>query len=310
MVVPDYGDLMIPALEVLVAAGGELTENMLASDLAAKLMLTDADLAEELPSGRASLFRERLRWALSYLVQTGHVETGGGSVRATSAAHATLAKFAANIPHAFTFSEGVRPSLAANAFNDAAAPAYVPPPADTGSSATQEELVGRLMSAHAASLQHLRNEVLSRLIVQTPAFFEGVVADLLVALGYGRHRDALLEQLNRRGDGGVDGSIESDELGLDIIYIQAKRYRAGVAVQISDVRDFAGSLEANRATKGVFVTTSRFPASAHEFVRTYPRRIRLIDGSQLVEMMIRTNLGVLVRERLDVKVLDESYFTT
>ncbi len=310
MAVPDYRDLMIPALEVLVAAGGELTENMLAGDLARKLMLTDEDLAEELPSGRTSLFRERLRWALSYLVQTGHVETGGGSVRTTSAAQATLAKSAANIPHAFTFSEGTRPSLAINAFNDGPAADYEPPPGDPGSSAAQEDLVARLMSAHAASMQHLRNEVLSRLIVQTPTFFEYVVADLLVALGYGRHRDALLEQLNRRGDGGVDGSIESDELGLDIIYIQAKRYRAGVPVQISDVRDFAGSLEANRATKGVFVTTSRFPASAHEFVRTYPRRIRLIDGVQLVDLMIRTNLGVLVRERLEVKVLDESYFVT
>jgi restriction system protein len=135
-----------------------------------------------------------------------------------------------------------------------------------------------------------------------------VVADLLVALGYGRQRETLLDQLNRRGDGGVDGSIESDELGLDVIYIQAKRYRTGVPVQISDVRDFAGSLEANRASKGVFVTTSRFPASAHEFVRAYPRRIRLIDGVQLVDLMIRTNLGVLVRERIEIKALDESYF--
>ncbi len=309
MAVPDYRDLMMPALEVLLDAGGELTENMLAADLALKLMLTDDDLAEVLPSGRESLFRERLRWALSYLVQTGHVETGGGSVRATSAARVTLAK-SANTPHPFTIGEGARPSLAINAFHDGPGPAYVPPAADPDSAATQEDLVARLMSAHAASVQHLRNEVLSRLIVQTPTFFECVVADLLVALGYGRHRDALLDQLNRRGDGGVDGSIESDELGLDIIYIQAKRYRAGVPVQISDVRDFAGSLEANRATKGVFVTTSRFPASAHEFVRTYPRRIRLIDGSQLVDLMIRTNLGVLVRERLEVKVLDESYFVT
>jgi restriction system protein len=301
---------MIPTLGVLLEAGGELTENMLAADLALKLMLSDDDLAEELPSGRNSLFRERLRWALSYLVQTGHVETGGGSVRATSAARVTLAKSAANIAHAFTFSEGARPSLAINAFHDGPGPSYTPPDEETGSSATQEDLVARLLSAHAASMQHLRSEVLSRLIVQTPTFFECVVADLLVALGYGRHRDALLDQLNRRGDGGVDGSIESDELGLDIIYIQAKRYRAGVPVQISDVRDFAGSLEANRATKGVFVTTSRFPASAHEFVRTYPRRIRLIDGTQLVDLMIRTNLGVLVRERLEVKVLDESYFAT
>ncbi|MFO1090158.1 MAG: restriction endonuclease [Hyphomicrobiales bacterium] len=311
MPIPEYRRLMVPILELALSAGGDIGEAELADELAMRIELTPIDLAEMLPSGRETVYRERLRWALSYLVQTGQVEIGAGLVRMTAAGRATLMKAAGNTSAPFSLQgPPQRSPLAANSFAEPPPPSYAGPPGDAPEGARQslDDHIARLLEAHEAARQHLRNEVLSRLMVQTPAFFEGVVADLLVALGYGRQRDDLLEQLTRRGDGGVDGSIEADELGLDVIYIQAKRYKTGVPVQIADVRDFAGSLEANRASKGVFVTTSRFPASAHEFVKAYPRRIRLIDGVQLVDLMIRTNLGVTVRETLEIKALDETYF--
>ena len=171
--------------------------------------------------------------------------------------------------------------------------------------ATPEEQIDAAQGVlHAA----LKAELLQRVLAQSPAFFERAIVDLLVAMGYGgSHKGAALS-LGRSGDGGVDGVIDEDRLGLDRIYIQAKRYAPHVGVGRPDVQGFIGSLVGFGATKGVFVTTSSFSAPAVDFVRHLPQRVVLIDGTRLAELMIEHGVGVRVSRTIAVKRLDEDFF--
>jgi len=140
-----------------------------------------------------------------------------------------------------------------------------------------------------------------------PEFFEELVIDVFVAMGYGTRRRDIARRLER-SDGGVDGLIWADELGLNLIYLQAKRLKPGNAVPISEVRDFAGSLDAHRASKGIFVATSHFSTAAASFCQQVSRRVVLVDGVQLAELMIRHNIGVSVHQSYQIKRVDADYF--
>ncbi|MFM8746530.1 MAG: restriction endonuclease [Aestuariivirga sp.] len=159
-------------------------------------------------------------------------------------------------------------------------------------------------AAHA----QLAHDLIGRIHVQPPSFFERLVIDVLLAMGYGSGRPAMARCLGRSWDGGIDGMILLDELGFDSIFVQAKRLKPGVAVPVSDVRDFAGSLEACRASKGVLVATTHFTSSAQAFCSSISRHIVLIDGARLVQLMIRHNIGVAVRGSFLLKELDNGYF--
>jgi restriction system protein len=143
----------------------------------------------------------------------------------------------------------------------------------------------------------------------SPSFFERLIVDLLLAMGYGGGRAEMGRSLGKSGDGGIDGVIKEDELGLDVVYVQAKRYAPDNAVPVREVRDFIGSLEGHRASKGVFVTTSTFPASAREFVDRVSKRVILIDGAELARLMIRHNVGVRVKDTYEIKKIDEDFFS-
>ena len=138
----------------------------------------------------------------------------------------------------------------------------------------------------------LVSELIGRIHSQTPEFFERLVIDVLIAMGFGRNHAEMAQRLGRSGDGGIDGLIPLDALGLDLLFIQAKRLKPGTAVPISDVRDFAGSLEARQGAKGVFVTTTHFSAGAAEFCTRLSRRLVLVDGEQLARLMVQHNVGV------------------
>ena len=167
------------------------------------------------------------------------------------------------------------------------------------------DLVGEV---HSASLSQLRRDIVDHILAQPPAFFEKLIIDLLFAMGYGDRRRDLAQHLGRSGDGGVDGVIQQDQLGLDLIYLQAKRYRPGVAVPVSDVRDFIGALEAHHARKGVMVTTSSFTKAALEVANRVSHQVVLIDSTKLADLMIRQNVGVVVRRSYQFKTVDPSYF--
>ena len=164
----------------------------------------------------------------------------------------------------------------------------------------------KLDSAYNTIMDEVAAELLDRLKKSTPAFFEKLVVDVLLAMGYGGFDSSNGEVTKYSGDGGIDGIIKEDKLGLDTIYIQAKRWENSVT--ISAVRDFAGSLLSKKARKGVFITTSTFPKSAYDYVKSIDPTIILIDGEQLTKMMIEYGVSVTVTKRYEIKRIDNDYF--
>ena len=151
-------------------------------------------------------------------------------------------------------------------------------------------------------------ELLQRVRDADPAFLEQVVVDLLIAMGYGGGDSSMGRVTRRSADGGIDGKIKEDRLGLDEVYVQAKRYASGNSVGESELRNFAGAIDASGTTKGVFVTTSAFTRKAEEYVRISPKRIVLIDGQKLVRLMVRNDVGVRTKLTVQVKRVDQDYF--
>lgn len=170
--------------------------------------------------------------------------------------------------------------------------------------------VADLTDAWRALQAELKHRLLERIHAASPVFFENLILDLLVAMGYCGDRCELAQRLGRSRDGGIDGLVARDELGLDSVYMQAKRYAPDTAVPLADIRDFAGALDAKRASKGVFATSARFSATASEFCRQLSRRIALIDGVRLAELMIRYDLGVKRVETWQLKEIEPDYFAT
>ena len=154
----------------------------------------------------------------------------------------------------------------------------------------------------------LRKELLDRVIVAPPAFFESLIVKLLLAMGYGGSREDSGRIVGQSGDGSIDGVINQDALGLDRVYVQAKRYAIQNAVSEPEIRAFSGSLGAAKANKGMFLTTSYFTQPAQSFAERHPFRIVLIDGEQLAALMIRHNVGVWIDETLYLKKVDEDFF--
>ena len=159
--------------------------------------------------------------------------------------------------------------------------------------------------------QQIRKELATELLQQikdnTPAFFEKLVVDLLVAMGYGGSREDAGKAVGRGGDGGIDGIINEDRLGLDVVYIQAKQWKENVSRP--EIQKFAGALQGQRARKGVFITTSGFTKGAEEYVKTIDSKIILIDGNQVAQYMIEHNVGVSVEKTYEIKRVDSDYFS-
>ncbi len=154
----------------------------------------------------------------------------------------------------------------------------------------------------------LQRELLDRILTAPPAFFERLIVSLLLAMGYGGSRQDAGQTVGRSGDGGIDGIIDQDPLGLDRLYVQAKRYAPENGVSEPEIRAFSGSLGAAKASKGVFVTTSYFTQPSQTFAERHPFRIVLIDGEQLAALMIRHNVGARIDETLHLKKIDEDFF--
>jgi len=154
----------------------------------------------------------------------------------------------------------------------------------------------------------LIHDLLDRIREAAPDFFERLMVNLLLSMGYGGSAENAGRPLGRSGDDGVDGVIDQDALGLDRVYIQAKRYASGNNIGPGAIRDFFGSLDRHKATKGLFVTTSAFSASAKETAEHLSKRIVLVDGDQLARLMIRHNVGCRIEDTLHIKKVDEEFF--
>ena len=174
----------------------------------------------------------------------------------------------------------------------------------TGSDTTPDEVID---NAYQALNKSLADDILTTVMNATPTFFEQVVVDLMLAMGYGGSRKEAGQATQATADDGIDGTIKEDRLGLDTIYLQAKRWKN--TVHRPEIDKFIGSLTRNRARKGVFITTSDFSSGAREAVQNLDMKVSLIDGQQLAELMIEHNLGVTCKEVYEVKQIDTDYFS-
>jgi restriction system protein len=302
MAIPDFQTLMLPVLR-------HLTERRwLVSDLVAEVSteygLTEEERRQLLPSGRQATIANRTHWALAYLNRAGLiVRIARGEYEATDEGRKLLATPPDRITIGFLNRYPSFGGFRTRAGND-----EQPPPESAGLSgaglqtATPEE---RLELADRDLKVDLAQTLLARTRAMSPSAFEQLIIDLLVKIGYGgSHRDAA-ERLGRSGDGGIDGVIREDRLGLDAIYIQAKRYGEDSTVGAPAVQGFAGALLSNGATKGVFVTTSRFTQQAKDTADAYKtHKIVLLDGPALAKLMIEHEIGVRTVQTIRVQRVD------
>lgn len=312
MAIPDYQTLMLPVLRSV--ASGPKRMRDLAAEMADVFDLTPEERVQEVPSGGGlTVIKNRTGWAKFHLKQAGLVrQPRRGVVEITDRGRALLAENPERIdnrllerfPEFRSFLERLRTSAGAGAPSVAAA-------SQSGAAessvvtATAEE---RLDLAAAELDTALRDEILTRLRSAPPRFFERVVLDVLKALGYGAGSGGASQVVGGAGDGGIDGIIEEDRLGLDRIYVQAKRY-TDAPVGADMIHRFIGALQMRGANKGVLITTSTFTRQAEEDARKNPSmRIVLIDGERLADLMIRHNVGVRTKRTIEIKDVDLDYF--
>ncbi len=300
MAIPDYQTLMLPLLQITRDGNDHVVSNIV--DVLADLFsLTEDERKEMLQSGAQTKFRNRIAWARSYLVKAGLlIGSGRGVVRITERGLNVLATPPSKIDNNFLmqypeFQEFRQRPHEQNNTNEGTA---ILEQADT-----PEEL---LDDSYQNLRQALADELLQKVKACSPSFFERLVVDLLVAMGYGGSLNDAGQAIGRSGDEGIDGIIKEDRLGLDVIYIQAKRWENTVGRPV--IQAFAGSLEGQRAKKGIMITTSDFTKEAKDYVGRIEKKIVLINGEQLANLMMDFNVGVTTINTYVVKKIDGDYF--
>ncbi|MEO8099308.1 MAG: restriction endonuclease [Acidobacteriota bacterium] len=298
MPIPTYEDLMLPFLRLL-EPGETHHIRTVGERIASELRLGEQELAQLIPSGQSTVFANRLGWARTYLKKAGLIEPVARAQyritpRGKELLKSKLSKIDGSVLRQYP------------EFLD-----FVKPRTDEKSA---EEIVssevGTPLEILEASYERLRRQLVDELLQairsSSPAFFERLVVEVLVAMGYGGSLKDAGQAVGRSGDGGIDGIIKEDRLGLDQIYVQAKRWTSTVGRP--EIQAFAGSLEGHRARKGVFITTSQFSSDARDYVTRIEKRIVLIDGEELAGWMIDFGVGVADVASYHVRKLDPDYF--
>ncbi len=299
MSIPDFQTLMRPLLE-LHADGKEHINRDLINALAVQFTLTEEELREMLPSGRAKMFDNRVGWAKTYISNAGLISAPKRAVSVITELGQKLLKEHSgpiNLKTLSSLSNG-KPR---ESRKESATEAVLPEALDTPE--TPEEA---FENAYLKIRGDIEKEIIRRILSNPPDFLERVIIDLVVRMGYGGNRKDAGEAIGRSGDEGIDGIIKEDPLGLDIIYLQAKRYEGTVGRP--DVQKFAGALQGQRAKKGIFITTSSYSKEAREYVSRIDTKIILIDGPMLARLMFEHGIGVSVNTIYEVKHIDTDYF--
>jgi restriction system protein len=300
MSIPTYEDCMLPLLELL-SDGQERSISQVEEALAERFGLSPAERAQLLPSGQQSVFKNRIGWARTYMRKAGLVDAPRrGVLKIADRGVQTLAAKPAKIDARYLERW---PEFVAFA---SPAPVEKPGALDLASPSvsTPEESIE---AAFQKLRRDLADELLARLLTCSPTFFERLVVELLVKIGYGGSRKDAGEHLGRSGDGGIDGVIKEDRLGLSAIYIQAKRWQNTVGSP--QVQQFAGALlRQPGATKGVFITTAAFSADAIAYAKAITPKVVLIDGQRLADLMIDHDVGVAAAVTYTVKRIDLDFF--
>lgn len=299
MAVPGFQTWFLPLLS---SVGDGQTHKIaeLYVRLADEMSLSDEDRSLLLASGGQTVYVNRIGWARTYLKKAGLLDSPGkGLIKITDRGLSVLSKGpkSLNVKFLKQFPEFIE--FHANK-GDSAEPQSV------GVPVTEETPRDTLERVHRELNEQLATDVIDKVKTMPPPFFERLVVDLLLRIGYGGSREDAGRTLGKSGDGGVDGVINEDRLGLDVVYVQAKRWEGTVGRPV--VQAFAGSLEGVRARKGVLITTSGFSAEAHSYVQAIEKRIVLVDGPQLAKLMIQHNVGVAAEAAYEVKRLDTDFF--
>lgn len=300
MAIPDFQSVMLPLLR-LCADGKEHAIGETTDILADQFKLTDDERKALLPSGVQEIFRNRVAWAKSHLKMAGLLETPKrGIYRVTERGLETFRrnpssinlKYLQQFPEYEAFRKTHRPRPESTV------------EAENGQAGTPEEA---LESAHEKIRDSLAVEILQKLKSCSPSFFERLVVEVIVKMGYGGTRQDAGKAIGKSGDGGIDGIIKEDKLGLDTIYIQAKRWENTVGRP--EIQKFVGALTGQRARKGLFISTSNYSSDAMDYVSRIDTKIVLIDGETLSQLMIDHNVGVSTIATYDLKKIDSDYFT-
>ena len=307
MPVPDFQTFMLPVLREF-ADGAEHVYKDIRERVAASLNLSAEDLADRIPSGKKTRVDDRAGWAHVYLKQAGLLKsvrrgiyqiTPRGQQVLTSPPEKVTVEFLEQFPEFLEFKSRKR---------SAEGEPLPPVPEKLVDRGAQSALTPdeQIRAGYQLLRATLAEQILERVRQGSPAFFEQLVVDVLVAMGYGGSQEDAARVVGQSGDGGIDGIIKEDRLGLESIYVQAKRWEATVGRPT--IQQFAGALHGNRARKGVVITTSNFSREAIEYARTSQIAIVLIDGVQLADLMIEFGVGVSDVETIRLKRLDEDYF--
>lgn len=301
MAIPDYETLMLPVLRY--GDEGVISFKEAVGRVTNEFNLTEEEQEETIPSGTEPLIKNRTGWAITYLVKANLLHrpkrahftiTERGKKVLAEAPTVINRKFLEQYPEFKEFLNKKTDKKTATTDDQ-------PDP----SLATPEERIGEAYSEITAEL---KSELLTKVLEASPEFFERIIVELLVSMGYGGSAHQAGTHLGKSGDGGVDGVINEDKLGLDLIYIQAKRYAPENVIGRPEIQKFAGSLIGMGANKGVFVTTSTYSGHAHEYASNVPQRIILIDGEKLTSLMMEHNVGVRVNRAIELKRIDEDFF--
>jgi len=301
MAIPDYESLMLPLLR-LSADGSTHKFSDAVDRLADELGLSDDDRTELLPSGMQPVFRNRVGWAKSYMKQAGLlIFPKRGLFEITERGLAVLK----NNPERLDNSV-LKEFPEFRDFKSRRRSKEIQAPAESTESVESPE--DQMASAFRRFQSEIETELLSIVKQVNPTYFEQIVVDLLVAMGYGGNRqDAARAVTKQSGDEGIDGVIKEDRLGLDVIYVQAKRWKNKV-VGRPEIQKFAGALQGKRASKGVFITTASFSKEAVDFSESIGSKIILIGGDKLAQLMIEFSIGVSTIGQYLIKQIDSDYF--
>lgn len=296
MAIPDYQAVMLPFLKVLSDGENHALRDTI-DRLAVQFALSEEERRRLLPSGQQEIFANRVGWARTYLGKAGLVEpVSRGVFRITATGMSVVesnpqtidVKYLERFPEFIEFRKKRRD--------------------DGGNKAeivekSPEEM---LEESYLNLRENLADDILEHIKSCSPSFFERLVIELLVKMGYGGSRKDAAERIGKSGDEGIDGIIKEDRLGLDIIYIQAKRWEATVGRP--EIQKFVGALQGQRAKKGIFITTSSFSREAGEYAEKIENKVVLIDGDELAQLMIDYNLGVSTVASYEIKRIDSDYF--
>lgn len=300
MSVPDFQSIMLPLLQ-FSGDGKEHTVREAIDYIADNFKLTEDEKKEILPSGQQKILDNRVGWSRTYLKKAGLIESPKRSyLKITKLGLDVLKKspskidikFLDNFPDFIEFRSIKKEKEGGDIQKNKVELTQTPQ--------------DMLEYGYQKIKEDLSQELLNNVKKSSPSFFEKLVVELLLAMGYGGSRKDAGEAIGKSGDGGIDGIIKEDKLGLDVIYLQAKRWESSVGSK--EIRNFVGSLVGQKANKGVFITSSNFTKDAMEYVKTITHKVILIDGEMLTQLMIDYNIGVSKIISYDIKKVDSDYF--